>query len=87
MTRSKADAKKRADEALARLKDKGEAFEKVAKELSDDEASRPAGGAVGNFERNAMPEAFANATFALTVGELSAVVETPSGYAIIKRTR
>lgn len=87
VTRTKADAKKRADEALSKLKDKGEAFEKVVKDYSDDEASKPAGGAVGNFERNAMPDAFSNATFALEVGATSGVVETPGGFAIIKRTR
>ena len=87
VTRTKPDARKRAEEALAKLKDKGEPFEKLVKEYSDDEASRPAAGAVGNFERNARPEAFANATFALEVGGVTGVVETPAGYSIIKRTR
>lgn len=87
VTRSKADAKKRAEEARAKLEHKDESFEKLVKEYSDDAPSRSANGATGNFERNAMPEAFANATFALGVGEVSGVVETPSGYTIIKRTR
>jgi type IV secretory pathway VirB10-like protein len=87
VTRSKTEAKARAEEARAKLTDKGEPFEKLVKEYSDDEATRAAGGAIGNFERNAMPEAFASATFALEVGAISAAVETPAGYAIIKRTR
>lgn len=87
VTRSKADAKKRADEARAKLVHKAEPFERLVQEYSDDAPTRSANGATGNFERNAMPEAFSDATFALGVGEVSGVVETPSGYTIIKRTR
>lgn len=87
VTRSKADAKKRADEALAKLKKDNMAFEEVAKKYSDDDASKNIGGALGNFEKNAMPEAFSKATFDMKVGEVSDVVETPRGYHIIKRTR
>jgi hypothetical protein len=87
VTRTKEQARKRAEEALAKLKDKGEAFNELVKEYSDDEVTRPANGATGNFERGAMPEAFERATFALAVGEVSDVVETPLGFHIIKRTR
>ncbi|MEO7331007.1 MAG: peptidylprolyl isomerase [Minicystis sp.] len=86
VTRAKGDAKKIAEEALKKIKKDGAAFEEIAKKYSDD-ASKNAGGAIGNFERNAMPEAFSKATFDLKVGEISDVVETPRGFHIIKRTR
>jgi parvulin-like peptidyl-prolyl isomerase len=87
VTRSKADAKKIAEDALRKIKKDKVPFEDVAKKVSDDEGSKNAGGAIGNFERNAMPEAFSKATFDLKVGEISDVVETPRGFHIIKRTR
>lgn len=87
VTRSKEDAKKRAEEALAKIGKDKMPFEEAAKKYSDDEGSRGIGGAIGNFERNAMPEAFSRVAFALKVGETSAIVETPRGFHIILRTR
>jgi len=87
VTRSKDEAKKRAAEALSKIKKDNMPFEEAAKKYSDDEGSKNIGGALGNFEKNAMPEAFSKATFAMKVGEISDVVETPRGFHIIKRTR
>jgi peptidyl-prolyl cis-trans isomerase NIMA-interacting 1 len=87
ITRSKADAKKRAEETLKRLKDDKATFEQLVKESSDDPLSVPAAGAIGNFERNVMPQAFSDATFDLPVGGVSSVVETPRGFHIIRRTK
>jgi NIMA-interacting peptidyl-prolyl cis-trans isomerase 1 len=87
VVRSKAEAKRVAEEALKKIKKDNVAFEEVAKKYSDDEVSKGAGGAIGNFERNAMPEAFSKVAFELKVGDVSDVVETPRGYHIIKRTR
>ncbi|MFO0760981.1 MAG: peptidylprolyl isomerase [Byssovorax sp.] len=87
VTRSKADAKRLAEEALKKIKKDNVPFEDVVKKYSDDPLSKNAGGAIGNFERNAMPEAFSKATFDMKVGDISDVVETPRGFHIIKRTR
>lgn len=87
VTRTKEEAKKRAEEALKKIKEEKMPFEKAAEQYSDDEASKKIGGALGNFEKNAMPEAFSKATFAMKVGDISDVVETPRGFHIIKRTR
>jgi parvulin-like peptidyl-prolyl isomerase len=87
VTRSKEEAKRRAEEALGKIKKDKMPFEEAAKKYSDDEGSKAIGGAIGNFEKNAMPEAFSRATFALKVGDMSDVVETPRGFHIIKRTR
>lgn len=87
LTRTKDAAKKRATEALDKIKKDKMPFEEAAKKYSDDAGSKDLGGAIGNFERNAMPEPFSTATFAMKVGDISGVVETPRGFHIIKRTR
>jgi hypothetical protein len=87
VTRTKEAAKARAAEALAKIKKDKMPFEEAAKKYSDDPASKDVGGAIGNFERNAMPETFSTATFAMKVGDISDVVETPRGFHIIKRTQ
>lgn len=87
VTRTKDAARKRAAEALDKIKKDKMPFEEAAKKYSDDPASKEVGGAMGNFERNAMPAAFSTATFAMKVGDISDVVETPRGFHIIKRTR
>lgn len=87
ITRSKVEARKRADEALKRLRDQKVSFEQLVKEYSDDPLSVPAAGAIGNFERNVMPQAFSDATFDLPVGGISDVVETPRGFHIIRRVK
>lgn len=86
VTRTKDAAKKRAAEALGKITKDKMPFEDAAKKYSDD-PSKDVGGAIGNFEKNAMPEAFSKATFAMKVGEMSEVVETPRGFHIIKRTK
>ncbi|APR87606.1 Peptidyl-prolyl cis-trans isomerase PpiD [Minicystis rosea] len=86
VTRSKEEAKRRAEEALRKIKKDKMPFEEAAKKYSDDANSKNIGGAIGNFEKNAMPGPFSTATFALKVGEISDVVETPRGFHIIKRT-
>ena len=77
-----ADARKLADAALARVKS-GEAFEKVARERSED-SSAPNGGSLGCFQREAMVPEFSSAAFALPNGGISDVVKTAFGYHIIK---
>jgi parvulin-like peptidyl-prolyl isomerase len=86
VTRSKEDARKRATEVLTKLQSDKGTFADLAKQYSDD-ASKIAGGAIGNFERNAMPAAFSDATFGLAVGAMSGIVESPRGFHIIQRVR
>jgi parvulin-like peptidyl-prolyl isomerase len=84
--RSKADAKARAAEALAKVRS-GTAFEEVVKQYSDDEGSVERMGSVGKFHRADMDPAFSAAAFALKPGGVSDVVETPFGFHVIKRTQ
>ena len=62
-------------------------FEALVAAYSDDAITRPSGGKIGNFARDAFPKAFSDAAFALGVGGVSAVVETPRGFHVIVRTR
>jgi NIMA-interacting peptidyl-prolyl cis-trans isomerase 1 len=86
VTRSKAEAKARAAEALAKIRS-GTAFEDAVKEYSDDAGSADRMGSVGKFHRGDMDPAFSTAAFALAVGHVSDVVETPFGFHVIKRTQ
>ena len=87
VTRTKAEAKKRADEARDKLVAHQGTFEELVAKYSDDDLSKPAGGKIGNFERNVFPPAFSDAAFGMAVGAVSEVVETPRGFHVITRTK
>lgn len=86
ITRSREEAKARAEECLAKIRG-GAEFDAVVVECSDEPGAAKRGGDLGVFERRAMVPEFADAAFALSVGEVSAVVESPFGFHIIKRTQ
>lgn len=86
VTRSKADAKKRAEEVAAKAKAGGD-FSALVAEYSDDPAAKERQGSVGKFTRDKMTKPFSDAAFALAVGESSGPVETPFGFHVIKRNQ
>ena len=88
VTRTKEEAKKRAEEALAKLK-KGTAFDQLVKDYSDEggAGARTPAGTLGTFGKGRMDPAFEAGAFALKPGETSGVVESKFGFHIIKRNK
>jgi hypothetical protein len=85
VTRTREEARVRAGEALARVK-AGEAFDKVVAAYTDEPGGAKRGGELGRFARDMMVKPFADAAFALEVGQVSGIVESPFGFHVIKRT-
>ena len=81
----KAAAKAKAEGLLKQAKAGGD-FAALAKENSDDPGSKMMGGNLGFFDKGTMVKEFADAAFALKVGDISGIVETQYGYHIIKVT-
>ena len=86
VTRSKVEAKKRAEEVAAKAK-AGADFSALVSEYSDDPAAGERQGSLGKFKRESKAKAFGDAAFALAVGESSGAVETPFGFHVIKRNQ
>ena len=87
VTRTKEDARKRAEEALAKVKDPSNEFEDVVALYSDDPGSKDRRGSLGKITKDKVVKEFADAAWALDVNEVSGVVETPFGFHIIKRNQ
>ena len=83
--RTKEEAKKIAAELAARAR-KGEDFAELARRHSEG-PSAGKGGQLNEFSRRQMVKPFADAAFALRVGQVSDPVETPFGFHVIKRTK
>lgn len=82
-TRTKAEARALAEDALTRLRS-GVPFDEVARTTSDGPtASR--GGDLGWFTRGQFLPQFEEAAFSLKPGQTSGLVETAVGYHVIKR--
>lgn len=78
-------AREKAESLLARL-EKGESFEELAKEASDDTVSASKGGDLGFFSRGVMTPEFETAAFALEKGGRSGIVKSAFGFHIIEVT-
>ncbi len=75
----------RAEQVLAEVKAGGD-FAALAKQHSEDDANRDAGGDLDYFGRGRMVPEFDAAAFEMEVGQVSDVVKTPFGFHIIKLT-
>ncbi|MCL2485292.1 MAG: peptidylprolyl isomerase [Endomicrobia bacterium] len=71
-----------AEAALARIQ-KGESFDKVAREVSQDRGSSQNGGLIGPFKKGELVPEFEEVALNLKKNEMSGIVETVYGYHII----
>ena len=78
-----AAARSKADDVLAKAK-AGEDFGRLASEYSDDPGSKTQGGELGWATRQSFVQPFADALFAMQVGEISDPVKTQFGYHVIQ---
>lgn len=70
--------------ALKKRIDKGESFEKVAKEASEDPSAKNNDGNIGWFTVFGTIYPFENAVYSMKVGEISQPVRTEFGYHLVK---
>jgi parvulin-like peptidyl-prolyl isomerase len=83
-SKKKGDGTKKALAALERLR-RGEDFAALARELSDDEATKVKGGSLGWFGRALLVEPYARAAFSMAAGQVtSQPVESIYGTHLIK---
>lgn len=80
-----ADARREVDAIHERLV-KGEDFEKLAKEQSEDDATAPLGGEIGWFPLEGLDPEFSEMISTLKDGEFSRPFREASGWLIVKRT-
>lgn len=83
-TEAKQKARARAEELYNQLKQKPASFADLARQHSQDPGSAAKGGDLGFFGRGSMVEAFEDAVFKMKVGDVSAPVESPYGFHIIR---
>jgi len=83
---SEKDAARGKIEKVAERLKAGEDFATVAGEVSEDANTSSNGGDLGYFSKGQVTQSFEDAAFALAKGGISDIVETGSGYHIIKLT-
>jgi hypothetical protein len=86
VTRTREEARTRIEDVLRRAR-AGQDFAALAREFSDEPGAATSAGSLGTFGHGAMVPAFERAAFALGVGQISDIVETPFGFHVIKRTQ
>jgi parvulin-like peptidyl-prolyl isomerase len=87
VTRTKEQAQKLAEQIAKKAQKPGASFAKLADEYTEDPSGKGKGGMLGVFERGRMVPEFDKATFALSAGQTSGVVESAFGFHIIYREK
>jgi peptidylprolyl isomerase len=78
-----AEKRDQAQRVIERAKG-GEDFAKLARELSDDAATRAEGGDLGFFGKDMLPKAIEEMVFAMQPGEIRGPVRADRGFHVIK---
>lgn len=77
-------AKRQQAESLVQRAKAGEDFAKLAREHSEDPATRSEGGDLGFFGRDLLPKAIEEAVFTMEVGEIKGPVRAERGFHVMK---
>jgi peptidyl-prolyl cis-trans isomerase SurA len=78
-----AEYRKKAELVAGKAREPGADFASLAAEYSDDEATAPQGGYLGEFEPGDLPEQVEHAILKRDVGEVSDPVRTSTGYHVL----
>ena len=79
----KAEKRKQAEEIVGKLR-QGEDFAALARLHTEDVKTKASGGDLGYFARGDKEKAIEDAAFALEVGQVSQIIESPAGYQVLK---
>lgn len=85
VTRTEAEARTLATQIARDAKQPDADWKGLAAKYTDEPGSKETGGDLGKFGRGQMVPSFENAAFALEVGQVSDVVQSPFGFHIIQR--
>ncbi|HKP62744.1 MAG TPA: peptidylprolyl isomerase [Polyangiales bacterium] len=84
-TRSEAEARALAQSIVDKARAAGADWNALAQEYTEEPGGKERSGDLGRFGRGQMVRAFEQAAFALKVGEVSGVVQSPFGFHVIQR--
>jgi peptidyl-prolyl cis-trans isomerase NIMA-interacting 1 len=84
-TRTERDARVLAEQIARRAKEPAADWNALASQYTEEPGSKETGGDLGKFGRGQMVKSFENAAFALPVGGVSEVVQSPFGFHVIQR--
>jgi peptidyl-prolyl cis-trans isomerase SurA len=85
VTRTEAEARSLAEQVAREVREPEADWNALAAKYTDEPGSKETGGDLGKFGRGQMVKAFELAAFALPVGQISDIVQSPFGFHIIQR--
>jgi peptidyl-prolyl cis-trans isomerase NIMA-interacting 1 len=85
VTRSESEARMLAEQVAREVREPDADWNAIAAKYTDEPGSKETGGDLGKFGRGQMVKSFELAAFALPIGQISDVVQSPFGFHVIQR--